>query len=97
MFREFAIRSSYTIGDYFEDFIKSQVTTGRYATASEVVREGLRLLEQREQERLRELADIQQVIAASRSDPRPTRPADEVLDCLEAKYRAQIPAAKANR
>ena len=64
---------------------------------SEVVREGLRLLEQREQERLRDLADIQQVIAASRSDPRPTWPADEVLDRLEAKYRAQIPAAKANR
>ena len=42
---------------------------------------------------MRELADIQQVIAASRSDRRPTQPADEVLDRLEAKYRAQIPAA----
>ena len=40
--------SSYVIGDHFESFIKEQIQQGRYASASEVVREGLRALEDRE-------------------------------------------------
>ena len=43
--------SSYVIGDHFESFIKEQLEQGRYASASEVVRSGLRVLE--DQERLR--------------------------------------------
>jgi antitoxin ParD1/3/4 len=40
--------SSYVIGDHFEMFIKAQIRQGRYATASEVVRDALRALENRE-------------------------------------------------
>ena len=40
--------SSYVIGDHFESFIKAQIQQGRYATASEVVRDALRTLEDRE-------------------------------------------------
>jgi len=36
--------------EHFDDFIKTGITSGRFSNASEVVREGLRLLEQREQE-----------------------------------------------
>ena len=36
--------------EHFDRFIESGVTSGRFSNASEVVREGLRLLEQREQE-----------------------------------------------
>src|SRR5229473_5847115 len=36
--------------DHFDHFIETRVTSGRFSNASEVVREGLRLLEQREQE-----------------------------------------------
>jgi antitoxin ParD1/3/4 len=36
--------------DHFDRFIESGVASGRFSNASEVVREGLRLLEQRERE-----------------------------------------------
>ena len=36
--------------EHFDRFIETGVTSGRFSNASEVVREGLRLLEQREQE-----------------------------------------------
>jgi len=36
--------------DHFDRFIESELDSGRYGNASEVVREGLRLMEQRRQE-----------------------------------------------
>jgi antitoxin ParD1/3/4 len=48
-----AIRTSLNISltPELEKFVQSRVSTGRYQTASEVIREGLRLLEDREHER----------------------------------------------
>ena len=41
--------TSISIGQHFDSFIQSQIDTGRYASTSEVVRAGLRLLEEEEQ------------------------------------------------
>ncbi|HBK91851.1 MAG TPA: type II toxin-antitoxin system ParD family antitoxin, partial [Parvularcula sp.] len=40
--------TSFTLGEHWEAFIKAQVESGRFATASEVLRESLRLMERRE-------------------------------------------------
>lgn len=40
--------TSINLGDHFTDFIDAKVAEGRYASASDVVKAGLRLLEERE-------------------------------------------------
>ena len=39
--------TSISIGSYFDSFINSEVESGRYSTCSEVVRAGLRLLDEK--------------------------------------------------
>lgn len=85
--------TSVALGTHFETFVKSQVASGRYNNASEVVREGLRLLEDREAERRlsfeRLRADVQAGAASGVG-----RPAHVVLDELEARYAALVKSGK---
>lgn len=59
--------TSVALGSHFETFVREQLQSGRFNNASEVVRAGLRLLEEHEQ---RLQAELQALRAASR----PARP-----------------------
>jgi antitoxin ParD1/3/4 len=79
--------SSYVIGEHFESFIKAQIQQGRYASASEVIRDGLRALEEREQFRAVKVEALRAAIQKG-ADSGPGIPAEEVFDRLERKYQA---------
>jgi antitoxin ParD1/3/4 len=40
-----ARNTSVILGEHFDDFIKSEIDSGRFKSASEIIRSGLRLLE----------------------------------------------------
>jgi antitoxin ParD1/3/4 len=78
--------SSYAIGSHFERFIRQQIESGRYSSASEVVRDALRLLEEREELREAQIKNLRQQLQDGRESG-PGIPADRVFDRLEEKYR----------
>ncbi|MDX8443743.1 type II toxin-antitoxin system ParD family antitoxin [Mesorhizobium australafricanum] len=78
--------ASYNIGSRYEALVRELVESGRYASASEVVRDSLRLLEEREEQRQAKLAALREDIRKGKESGTGI-PASEVLDRLEAKYR----------
>jgi antitoxin ParD1/3/4 len=74
------------LGVQLEAFVARLVETGRYGSKSEVLREGVRLIQDRESQ----LAALDTVIerALLESEAGRGESADEVFDRLEAKYRA---------
>jgi antitoxin ParD1/3/4 len=77
--------SSYAIGEHFERFIRQQVEGGRYASASEVVRDALRLLEQEEQRRVAALKALRDEVRKGLVSGK-RKSAEQVLGRLDPKY-----------
>ena len=77
--------SSVNLGDKLEAFIEQAVKNGRYGSRSEVLREGVRLGQEREAKWAHFDAEIQKGIDSA--DRGELTDADEVFDRLERKYR----------
>lgn len=80
------------LGAHLEGVVNELVGTGRYNSKSEVLREGVRLVEEREQR----LAALNSALAKGIADADAGRvkPAEEVFARLEAKYLDQARAKK---
>jgi antitoxin ParD1/3/4 len=73
------------LGAQLEAFVARLVESGRYNSKSEVLREGIRLIQDREA-RLTAL-DASVARGLADADAGRTRPADDVFERLTAKYR----------
>ena len=78
--------ASISLGAHFEKFVQDQIAQGRYQNASEVVRAGLRLLEEHELSIQERRALLKARINEAWDDPHPSRPADAVFGRIEALH-----------
>ncbi len=77
------------LGPVLENYVSGLVSEGRYNSKSEVLREGIRLVQEREQR----LAALDAAIAAGRADVAAGRviSIDDAFDRLDAKFAASAP------
>jgi antitoxin ParD1/3/4 len=87
--------SSVDLGRRLESVIAKLVASGRYNSKSEVLREGVRLIQEREAR----LGALDAAIAGGMGDLSAgnVRPAEQVFDRLEAKYRRMTERGKNDR
>ncbi|MDA9426243.1 type II toxin-antitoxin system ParD family antitoxin [Bradyrhizobium sp. CCBAU 53380] len=87
--------TSYTIGKHYESFIKDLVESGRYSTASEVMRDGLRLIEEREERRKAELEALRAAVQEGLdSGPAEAFEPSELVERVKARGRERLKASK---
>lgn len=77
--------TSVVLSDHFNDFITKAVESGRYSSASDVVRAGLRMLEAEEEKLERLRAEVQKGIDSGFIEDFDF---DEFLAEMNAKHRA---------
>ena len=77
-----------SLGDHFTDFIDTQVRSGPYGSASEVVRAGLRMLEERETK----MKALQEALIADEQSGKP-----QPFDFEEFKERKRAEFSRAAR
>jgi antitoxin ParD1/3/4 len=80
-----ARNTSVVLSDHFNDFITRAVESGRYASASDVVRAGLRMLEMEEEKLERLRAELQKGLDSGFIEDFDF---DEFLAEMHAKHRA---------
>ena len=90
--------TSYSIGKHFEDMIENLIASGRYSTASEIMREGLRLIEEREERRKAKLEALRAEIQKG-FDSGPAEEVDlaEFIQSIKTRGRERLAARKRDK
>ena len=90
--------TSYSIGKHFEDMIENLIASGRYSTASEVMREGLRLIEEREERRKAKLDALRAEIQKG-FDSGPAEEVDlaDFIQSIKTRGRERLAARKRDK
>lgn len=84
--------TSVALSPYFEAFIREQIESGRYNNTSEVIRAGLRALEEREQQL--KLESLQNAVIAGINSGE-SKNAEAVFGRLTQKYKQMAEGHKA--
>ena len=75
--------TSVILGNHYEKFVGTQVGSGKYGSASEVIRAGLRLLEERETA----VSTLQAALIEGENSGLSTRSPDEIISTVIEKRR----------
>ena len=79
--------SSYALGPRFEALMTELIQSGRYNSKSEILRDGLRMVEEREAKFLSELEELREAVRLG-AESGPGIPIEVVRDRLMEKYTA---------
>jgi len=83
--------TSYSIGKHFEEMIENLIASGRYSTASEIMREGLRLVEEREERRKAKLEALRAEIQKG-FDSGPSEEVGDMFERIKSEGRKRLAA-----
>jgi len=89
--------SDYVLDRRSEHFVKTMIESGRYGDTSDVVREGLRLLEEREALAGLDVAELRRMVEEGRLSGPSDQTGEAFLAALEEKYRAMATDGKRRR
>jgi antitoxin ParD1/3/4 len=78
--------TSFVLGEHFDGFIAKEIREGRYSSASEVIRAGLRLLEEREQK----IALLQAALNEGEESGESDRTLKEIAQELKQQLRNEL-------
>jgi antitoxin ParD1/3/4 len=88
-----SMATSYSIGKHFEAFIESLIASGRYSTASEIIRDGLRMIEEREQDREAKLEWLRAAIQEGLDSPSEEVDIHEWMEDVKRRGRQRLAVA----
>src|SRR3954467_1856271 len=89
-----SMATSYSIGKHFEEFVASLIASGRYSTASEIIRDGLRMIEEREQDREAKLEWLRAAIQEGLDSPSEEVDINEMIEDVKRRGRERLAAER---
>jgi antitoxin ParD1/3/4 len=87
---ERAEKLSITLTPQMAKLVRDSVSSGRFASASEVIRDAMRAWQQKEKEHEEAIASIRARVQASLDDPSPLLTGKQVMESLRKRYDAAL-------